>query len=153
MQIVKSGVLAMMLAGSVSVAQAATCFSGDEIEADQAMRLQAQVMVLSDSCHSDSYGAFRQHIGQVLAAYQQKMIAHFRREGSSARSADNAFDRFITSLANKMALTYGKEPVDSLCSRSADFLAKAGHFSRNDFVHYVSQQAAANRQAYTICKD
>jgi hypothetical protein len=153
MRVMKTGVLAVMLAGSVSAAQAATCFRSDEIEADQAVRLQAQIMVLSDSCHSDSYGDFRQHIGQALAAYQQKMIGHFRRDGASARGADNKFDSFITSLANKMALAYGAEPVGSLCSRSADFLAKAGHFSRDDFVHYVSDQAVANRQTYTICKD
>lgn len=153
MRIMKAGVLAVMLAGSVSVAQAASCYSSDEIEAEQAVRLQAQIMVLSDSCHSDSYGEFRQHIGAALAAYQQKMISHFRRDGASARGADNAFDRFITALANKMALTYGAEPVNSLCSRSANFLAQAGHFSRDEFVHYVSAQAAANRQTYAVCKN
>jgi hypothetical protein len=153
MRIMKTGVLAMLLAGSVSVAQAATCFRSDEVEADQAVRVQTQIMVLSDSCHSDSYGAFRQHIGTTLAAYQQKVIGHFRRDGASARGADNAFDTFITALANKMALAYGREPVGSLCSRSATFLAQAGHFSRDDFVHYVGEQAAANRNTYTICKD
>ena len=153
MHIMKTGVLAVLLAGSVSAAQAASCYRSDEIEADQAMRLQAQVMVLSDSCQSASYGEFRQHIGTTLAAYQQKMIGRFRRDGASARGADNAFDSFITALANKMALTYGSEPVGSLCSRSANFLAQAGHFSRDDFVHYVSEQAAANRHTYTICKD
>ncbi len=115
MRVMKAGVLAVMLAGSASVAQAASCYRSDEIEADQAVRLQAQIMVLSDSCHSASYGDFRQHIGTALAAYQQKIIGHFRRDGASARGADNAFDSFITSLANKMALTYGREPVGSLC--------------------------------------
>lgn len=153
MQFMKTVVLAAMLGGSVSAAQAATCFRSDEIEADQAVRYQAQVMVLSDSCHSESYGDFRQHVGKTLAAYQQTMIGHFRRDGGSARHADNAFDSFITGLANKMALYYGNEPVNSLCSRLADFLAKAGHFSKDDFVRYVSEQAAANRHTYTICKE
>jgi hypothetical protein len=153
MQIMKAGVLAVMLAGSVSVAQAASCYRSDEIEAEQAVRLQAQIMVLSDSCHSESYGEFRQHIGAALAAYQRTIIGHYRRDGASARAADNAFDSFITALANKMALAYGNEPVGTLCPRSANFLSQAGHFSRDDFVHYVSEQAAANRQTYTICKD
>jgi len=153
MRVMKVGVLAMLMAGSVSVAQAASCYRSDEIEADQAVRLQAQIMVLSDSCRSASYGDFRQHVGKTLADYQQKIIGHYRRDGASARGADNAFDSFITSLANKMALTYGREPVGPLCSRTAKFLADAGHFSRDDFVHYVSEQAAANRHTYTICKD
>lgn len=153
MRVMKAGVLATLLAGSVSVAHAASCYRGDEIEADQAMRFQAQVMVLSDSCHSASYGDFKQHNGTTLAAYQQTMIGHFRRGGVSARGADNEFDRFITALANKMALNYGNEPVNTLCSRTAHFLADAGHFSRTEFVHYVSEQAVANRQTYTMCKD
>ena len=114
MHLMKLGVLATLLAGSVSVAQAATCYRGDEIEADQAVRFQAEVMVLSDSCHSESYGEFRQRNGTTLAAYQQKVIGHFRRDGASARGADNQFDSFITALANKMALAYGREPVGSI---------------------------------------
>ena len=153
MHVMKTGILAVLLLGTFSVAQAATCYRADEIEADQAMRFQAQVMVLSDSCQSSSYNDFKQRNGMTLAAYQQKMIGHFRRDGVSARGADNAFDSFITALANKVALAYGAEPLASLCSRSATFLAQAGHFSVNDFVHYIDEQAAANRGTYTTCKD
>jgi hypothetical protein len=151
MHVMKAGVIAVMLAGSVSVAQAASCYRADEIEADQAVRFQTQLMVLSDSCGSPSYSQFTHRNASTLAAYQQKMIGYFRR--ISARSADSAFDRFITSLANQMALSAGKEPVASLCTRSADFLVKAEGFGRDDFVHYVSQQAAAQHGNYPSCKD
>ncbi|HEV8016615.1 MAG TPA: hypothetical protein VGP48_13840 [Stellaceae bacterium] len=147
----KAGVIAVMLAGSVSVAQAATCYRSDEIEADQAVRFQTQLMVLSDSCGSTSYTQFTHRNASTLAAYQEKMIGYFRR--ISGRGADSAFDRFITSLANKTALDAGREPIAALCTRSADFLTKAEGFDREGFMHYVVEQAAAQRGNYQTCKD
>jgi hypothetical protein len=151
MHVMKAGVIAVILAGSVSVAQAATCYKTDEIEADQAVRFQAELMVLSDSCGSTSYNTFTHSNASTLAAYQQTMIGFFRR--SSGRGADTAFDRFITSLANQQALSVGKEPIASLCTRSADFLTKAQAFGREDFRRYVTDQASAARGNYVSCKN
>ena len=147
----KAGVIAVIFAGSVSVAHAASCYRTDEIEADQAVRFQTELMVVSDSCGSASYTEFTHRNASTLAAYQQKMIGYFRRV--SGRRADSAFDRFITSLANKMALSAGKETVSTLCTRSADLLSKGQTFGKEDFVHYVMQQAAAARATYPHCKD
>lgn len=146
----KAGVIAVIFAGSVSVAQAATCYRADEIEADQAVRFQTQLMVVSDSCGSQSYSEFTHRNASTLAAYQKKMIEYFRRV--SGRGADSAFDRFITSLANQMALSAGKETVSALCTRSADLLSKGQTFGKDDFVHYVAQQAEAARGTYPTCK-
>ena len=145
----KAGVIAVIFAGSVSVAQAATCYKADEIEADQAVRFQTQLMVLSDSCGSQSYTEFTTRNGSTLAAYQNTLIDYFKRSGGHA---DSAFDRFITALANKTALDAGRQPIASLCTQSADFLTKAGAFNKADFQHYVAEQAAAQRANYQSCK-
>ncbi len=147
----KAGVIAVVFAGSVSVAQAATCYRAEEIEADQAVRFQTQLMVASDSCGSKSYTEFTHRNASTLAAYQQKMIGYFRRV--SGRGADSAFDRFITSLANQEALSAGRETVSVLCTRSADLLSKGQTFGKDDFVHYVAQQAAAAKGTYPTCKN
>jgi hypothetical protein len=149
MHVMKVGVIAVIFAGSVSVAQAATCYKADEIEADQAVRFQAQLMVLSDSCGSESYTEFERHNGSTLAAYQQKLIAYFKRISTHA---DSAFDKFITALANKTALDAGQQPIASLCNHSAEFLTKASAFNKQDFEHYVAEQAAAQRGNYLSCK-
>ena len=151
MHVMKAGVIAVIFAGSVSVAHAATCYRSDEIEADQAVRFQTQLMVVSDSCGSQSYTEFTHRNASTLAAYQQKMIGYFRRV--SGRGADSAFDRFITALANQMALSAGKETVSALCTRSADLLSKGQTFGRDDFVHYVTQAAAAAKGTYPVCKN
>ena len=147
----KVGVIAVIFAGSVSAAQAASCYRAEEIEADQAVRFQTQLMVVSDSCGSQSYTEFTHRNASTLAAYQQKMIGYFRRV--SGRGADSAFDRFITALANQMALSAGKETVQALCTRSADLLTKGQTFDRNDFMHYVTAQAEAAKNTYPTCKN
>ena len=151
MQLTKAGVIAVMLGGFVSAAQAATCYKTDEIEADQAVRFQAQLMVLSDSCRSPSYTNFTNRNGPTLVSYQRTLVEYFRR--TNGKRADAVFDRFITSLANVIALDVGKEPVATVCSRSADFLTQAGGFGKDDFQHYVAQQAAAKRGEYPSCKN
>ena len=151
MHVMKAGVIAVVFAGTVSVAQAATCYRADEVEADQAVRFQTQLMVVSDSCGSQSYTEFTHRNASTLRAYQEKMIGYFRRVGG--RSPDSAFDKFITSLANQMALSAGRETVGALCTRSADLLKKGQTFGKDDFVHYVAQQAAAARSTYPICKN
>jgi hypothetical protein len=108
-------------------------------------------MVVSDSCGSQSYTEFTHRNASTLAAYQQKMIGYFRRV--SGRGADSAFDRFITALANQMALSAGKETVQALCTRSADLLTKGQTFDRNDFMHYVTAQAEAAKNTYPTCKN
>jgi hypothetical protein len=151
MQLMKAGVIAVIFAGTVSVAQAASCYNSEEMEADQAVRFQTELMVVSDSCGSQSYTEFTHRNASTLAAYQQKMIGYFRR--ASGRGADTAFDRFITSLANQMALSAGKETVSVLCTRSADLLTKGQTFSKDDFVHYVAQAAVAAKGTYPACKN
>jgi hypothetical protein len=153
MYLTKLGVIAVLVLGTISSAQAATqCYRSEEIEADQAVQFQTKLMVLSDSCGSTVYSQFTRKNGSVLAAYQQKMIGYFRR-AADGRKADAAFDRFITALANQEALRVGKEPVASVCDRSAGFLTQAGGFGNEDFRKYVTQQAVEQRASYQNCKE
>ena len=139
------------MVGVVTAAQAAPCYHATEIEADQAVRYQAKLMVLSDSCRTDSYRAFVTHNAQVLSFYQKQMIEYFRRQ--EARSPEDQFDRFLTRIANQIALSVGQEPLATLCPRSADFLTQANSFGSEEFRHYVAEQALVERRSYRACAD
>lgn len=135
-----------------SVASAGTqCYRANEIEADQAMRYQAKLMVLSDSCSSDSYSQFVRHNAEVISSYQHQLIEHFRRVNQ--RRPEDEFDRFLTRLANQYALGAGEEKLDSLCMHAADFLTQAPNFGKDEFRHFVARQAAEERQSYPSCED
>lgn len=140
-----------MLLSSVATAAAAPpsqCYRPAEIEAEQAVRFQTELMVLSDTCRHSSYVHFRQRNAALLAGYQRQLVDRFRRNGGNA---EGAYDRYVTRLANEMALRLGSERPAALCRRSADFLAKADHLSKSGFRRYVAEQAAKHEGDYRHC--
>jgi len=147
------GVAACIIALS---AQAATrqggCYSGADIEAEQAIRFQTQVMVVSDICRDTTYTSFSQHVREALAGYQRQMVDHFRRTGGG--SGERVLDSFMTRLANEFSLAAGHQSVAELCQGSATLLATANGFANSaDFRHYIAaQMAAPNRPPYLACK-
>jgi len=150
--VTRAGLLAIILSGAVATAQAAPqCYRANEIEAEQAMRYQAKLMVLSDSCRSDSYSLFLHRNADVITSYQRQLIAYFRR--IDGRRPEDAFDRFLTRLANQFALGAGQEPLDALCGKSADFLAQALNFGKEEFRRFIAEQAAQERKSYRACAD
>lgn len=148
----KVGFIALLLMGVAATANAAPqCYRASEIEAEQAMRYQAKLMVLSDACRSDSYSEFIHRNSAVIIDYQHKLIAHFRR--TAGRHAEDVFDRFLTRLANQYALGAGQRSVATLCSESAGFLRKAQHFSAREFRHFMARQVAEEHRSYRSCAD
>jgi hypothetical protein len=148
----KAGFAALLLMGVAASASAAPqCYRTSEIEADQAMRYQAKLMVLSDACRSSSYSEFIHRNSAAIISYQHALIARFRR--SNGRHAEDAFDRFQTRLANQYALGAGQQTVATLCAKSASFLQKAQAFVASEFRHYMARQAAEERHAYTSCAE
>ena len=135
-------------------AQAATrgaCYSGADIEAEQAIRFQTQVMVLSDICRDSTYNSFSQHVRDALTGYQRQMVEHFRRTGRG--SGERVLDSFMTRLANEFSLAAGHQSVAELCQGSASLLATANGFANStQFRHYIAEQTAPNRKEYVACK-
>jgi hypothetical protein len=148
----KSGIVSVLMLGVVATANAApACYRTNEIEAEQAMRYQAKLMVLSDTCRSDSYGQFVHRNAELISAYQHELIDRFRR--TNARHAVDEFDRYITRLANEYALGAGQQPIQSLCATSADFLNKAPTYGKDEFRHFVAAQAIEERASRPYCAD
>jgi hypothetical protein len=148
----KSGIVSLLMLGSIASANAAPlCYRAGDVEAEHAMQYQAKLMVLSDTCRSDSYGLFLRHNSDLIAAYQHQMIDHFRR--ADARHGTDNFDRYLTRLANEYALDAGQQQLQTLCAQSADFLTKAPNFGKDEFRQFVAAQAAADRSPRSRCPD
>jgi len=146
----KSVLVSLLMLGSVATANAAPlCYHTNEAEAEQAMRYQAKLMVLSDTCRSDAYTQFVHRNASVISGYQHDLIGYYRR--ADGRHAENAFDSYITRLANEYALGAGKEPLASLCAKSAEFLSQAPNLGKDEFRHYVVAQMAVERPSHPAC--
>ena len=141
---------ALALLGSFAAAEAApACFLASEVEADQALRLRADLMVLSDTCRTDSYRRFMGRNGALVGAYQQRMVEHFRR--SDGAGAEAAFDRYTTTLANQAALRHGGELRQTLCADAGEFLRRTGRLDPDGFRRYAAKHAADRRRDYQAC--
>jgi hypothetical protein len=139
-----------MTAGAAPAATASHCFNSAEIEADQAVRYQAELMVVSDTCGVESYRNFTVHNRDQIIVYQHELVEHFKRDG--VRSPQTMLENFMTQIANEFALQTGRELRQVVCSRSADFLTEADKLDNSAFRQHVSQLAAENAESYRRCK-
>ena len=151
---IRSTTAAVLLLGSAALATAAAppqCLKPDEIEAEQAIRFQAELMVVSDTCGAQTYTHFTRRNRDVLVEYQHQVIERFRRNGTGG--AEARFDSYLTRLANEVSLRAGAQPVAAMCRDAASFLATADTLGNDAFRHYVAERAAEHRSDYRTCRD
>jgi hypothetical protein len=141
------------LVGSAAVALAATpqCLNPDEIEAEQAIRYQTELMVVSDTCGAQTYTHFARRNRDLLVEYQHQVIERFRRSGTAR--AEARFDSYMTKLANEVSLRAGRQPLAAMCQNAAPFLATADQLGKDDFRRFVAEQAAEHRSDYRSCRN
>jgi hypothetical protein len=144
---------AVFLGGTIALATAATpqCLKPNEIEAEQAVRFQAELMVVSDTCGAQTYTHFTRRNHEALKEYQQQVIERFRRNGGAHPEA--RFDSYLTRLANEVSLRNGAQPVDQVCHNAASFLATADKLERESFRRYVAARAQENSTEFRRCSN
>jgi len=142
---------AAVLLGSVALAAAATpqCFKADDMEAEQAIRFQAELMVVSDTCGAQTYTQFARRNRDILVEYQHQVIERFRRDGGA--HAEARFDSYLTRLANEVSLRTGAQPVAAVCHDAASLLATADALGRDDFRRYIAEQVADGKTGLRRC--
>ena len=141
---------AIFAVASVQGASAAdNCYSAMDLEAEQAIRFQTNLMVISSACRDEVYGEFRARNKYAIIRYQHIMIAHFRREG--ARNAQGKFDDWNTSLANEISLAEGAEPTVVLCQKSASLLRMASTLDPAGLHQYAVEQADGPAETHPRC--
>src|SRR5512135_2759986 len=92
-------VLSLVAVAAWAATNRRDCYSNADMEADLAVKFQAQLMVLSDVCRDTTYGSFTQRNRDAIMAYQRQMIDHFKRAGE--RRADITFENYMTRIANQ----------------------------------------------------
>ena len=144
-------VLSLIAAAAMAASKNRDCYSNADVEADLAVKFQAQLMVLSDVCRDTTYGLFTQRNKDAIIKYQKQMIDHFRREGKSR--AEVEFENYMTHLANEAALLSGQRTMVENCQTN-ELIPLANSFVTSaDMRAYFASQAAANRASFIACKD
>src|SRR5215470_18932398 len=121
------GAALSLAAITADAAPRAACFSNADLEAEIAVRFQAQLMVLSDICRDTTYGLFTQRNRDAIMGYQRQMIDHFKRAGE--RRADIFFENYMTRLANQESIASGKRTPREICQPSNTLIVTANKIS------------------------
>lgn len=140
---------ACVVVGMAAAAEAvaAPCYLPAEAEADQAIRLRADLMVIGETCKDPSYARFLERNRDTLTAYEQILTEHFGRDGS--KSPDASMQAYVAGLENEARLRAAASP--SFCADAFELVATTQGMRPDELRSYAVSQAEARQQDYAVC--
>ena len=114
-------------------AQAAKCYSPAEAEAEQAIRIHSELMVIGLNCQHlgprdrknlyTQYKDFTQRHGALLRGYENTLINYFRQAGY--KNPEREIHNMRTNFANKTAKDVATMRPDGFCAYYAPRIPRA----------------------------
>lgn len=146
--------VAMFLCLVSSSAFASSCYSAKEAEAEQAIRIHSELMVIGLNCQHmtprgwknfyQQYREITQRHQSLLSNYEKTLI---RSNGGSERKMHD----MRTSFANKTSTDAAKMRPDVFCSTYAPRIPRVAQMSRAEFQQWAAAAAASQRLTKPIC--
>lgn len=135
--------LAFFLFGAMP-ARAATCYTPEAFEAEQGLRLHADMEVIMLTCKYDGYKRplsshytkFMKKNSRLIKGWED-IIARIFADTGSSRS--EVIDNFRTYLANRRSHEASVIGARTFCVNYANFLITAGDFTPEQLMNYVRQ--------------
>ncbi|MCC6598042.1 MAG: hypothetical protein IT559_04565 [Alphaproteobacteria bacterium] len=138
--------IAALLIVLTAPANAASCYSKAEAEAEQAIRIHSELMVIGLNCQHmgardgmnlyQQYRQFTADHGKLLAGYEQTLMDFFQRNGEAKPEA--SLNTLRTNVANKISNDVAAMRPDIFCSRYAPRIIKASKMSGADVRKWAS---------------
>ena len=117
---------------------AASCYTADEAEAEQGIRIHSELMVIGLNCQhmftagsQNLYLKYRQFTAdhaKLFAAYEQELMSYFSRTG--VRNPEAALNTLRTAFANKISNDAARMRPDMFCQRYAPRISKVASMDR-----------------------
>lgn len=147
----------LMLSGP---AFAAACYTQKEAEAEQAIRISSELMVIGLNCQTmkfkdgtNLYAKYRQFASQhadLFAAYEETLIGYFRRTG--AANPEAKLNDMRTLLANKIATDAANMSPDQFCNRFVPRIFKASNMSRAELATWAGTIYPSHPVSQPVCR-
>lgn len=153
---------AALLAGALAhpAAAKAPCYTQAEAEAEQAIRLHTELMVVGLTCAEMSpavgpslfaqYKQFTLRHQDDIAAWEKALIGHFRRHAKG--NATRNFDSFRTRLANEMSQRAIALTTPVFCQTHVPAVTKVGALSSDELKHLVRSDQTNGLTAAPRCE-
>jgi len=145
----------------ISSAQAASCYTPAEAEAEQGLRIHSELMVIGLNCQAmkmrsggpNLYAQYRQFTSNnshVFEDYEQKILDYFRRTGVS--DPEQALNTLRTGHANKVAFDAAKMQPHMFCNSYADRILKVRNMDASSLKNWASTFVNAQPLSRPICR-
>jgi hypothetical protein len=138
------------------MAQAGECYTPDEFEAEQGLRLHTDLEVISLTCKYDGY---RRPLMNSYAVFTKKYSLQLRKweniiariYASSGGSRNEVIDNFRTSLANQKSHEASSLNPRQFCIAYANWVPAVAAWSPNQVMNYVRTPDAARQARKPLC--
>jgi hypothetical protein len=141
-------------------AQAAACYTQKEAEAEQAIRIHSELMVIGLNCQGMKfkdgtnlyvkYRAFANQHADLFTAYEETLIGYFRRTG--AANPEAKLNDMRTMLANKIATDAAQMSPDQFCNRFVPRIFKAANMSRAELASWAGTIYPSHPVSQPVCR-
>lgn len=141
--------LGALLAAAVAVAAAPAaaapaCYSPSEFEAEQAIRLHTELMVVGLTCQrldpaKDAFGSYQKFTTKhrrALMEYESRLLSHFKRVEKGG--GEKSFHAFRTEVANEVAQRAALMLPASYCAVGQAVVDRAAAMSADEFKRSVA---------------
>jgi hypothetical protein len=133
----------MVLAGPAQAVP--TCYSPRQTEAEQALRIHSELMVIALTCMKqpgqsaiyDKYQSFTRKNQSMLSSYESDLITYFRIQG--AGNPEKEFHSLRTRLANRISTIAVNSSTPSFCSAYAPRVDAALQMPPEKFQRWARQ--------------
>jgi hypothetical protein len=139
--------------GATGIAQAKSCYSSAEAEAENAIRIHSELMVIGLNCQhmtprgwQNFYSQYREFTSRhqdLFSNYEARLI---KANGGSERKIHD----MRTSFANQTSADVAKMRPDVFCANFAPRIPKVANMSRAELQDWVS--TSSNRPTKPICR-
>lgn len=134
------------------------CYTPEEAEAEQGIRIHSELMVIALNCQHLSpvgqqnlyvqYKHFTAAHQDLIAGYDATLLRHFQREGGNAEAQ---LHDLHTRFANDISIQSARQRPDIFCARYARRIPAALQFSRQQMEEWASTPYPGHNLTRPLC--
>ena len=137
---------------------AKSCYSSAEAEAEQAIRIHSELMVIGLNCQhmtprgwKNFYQQYREitnNYSRTISGYESTLISYYNQSGNGERKMHD----LRTSFANETSTNSARMRPDVFCAKFSPRIPKVANMSRTEFVDWIKASASTQRLSKPLCQ-
>ena len=142
-----------------SIALAGSCYSKGEAEAEQAIRIHSELMIIGLNCQHmgqrigmNLYGDYRKFTarhGKLFAGYEKSLLNYYRKRGD--KKPESSLNTLRTGFANKISKDVASMRPDVFCASYAQRMGHIKKMSERDIRQWASTPYKGHPVSEPLC--